>query len=211
MTHPDGIQLALFAGDDLGLWERWRVGRHVSGCDLCTRAIQELQAGREQVRELADSMPEGVNWSRLTEEMTGNIRVGLAAGECIAGFEKRPRAAKSGLAANAALVLACASVVAVAALWIELPKQETDHLISSLKSIRFERIGKVIGGAPLRASDVVLEASPFSIGIKENGGALTLLHPQGASISVDMQGSAGVRYIDADTDQVTTNRVYYAQ
>ena len=210
MTHPDAIRLALFAGDDLGIWERWRVARHVSGCGSCARVIQELQAGREQVRELAASMPDGVNWSRLTEEMTGNIRVGLAAGECIAGFEARPRR-KSGLAANAAMVLACATVVAVAALWIELPKSETDHLIGTLKGIRFERIGKVLRGAPIRASEVVIEASPFSLGIKENGGALTLLHPQGATLSVNMQGSAGVRYIDADTDQVTTNRVYYAQ
>lgn len=210
MTHPSEIQLALFAGDDLSVWSRWLMSRHVSRCSLCAGAVQELKAGREQVRTLTSTMPEGVNWSRLTEEMTGNIRVGLAAGECIAGFETRPRV-KSGLVTNAAMVLACATVVAVAALWIELPKSDTDHLIGTLKGIRFERIGKVIRGAPIRASAVVLEASPFSLGIKENGGALTLLHPQGGTLSVNMQGSAGVRYIDADTDQVTTNRVYYAQ
>ena len=219
MRHPGEIELALFAGGDLGhtgvgLWKRWTLGRHVSGCDECGRTVQELQSGRAKIRELAADMPDGLNWSRLTDEMTGNIRVGLAAGECIAGFEKSPRV-KSGLVANAAMVLAGATVIAVSALWIELPKQETDHLIGALRGIRFERIGKVIRGAPIRASlqtsGVVLEASPFSIGIKENGGALTLLHPQGATISVSMQGSAGVRYIDADTDQVTTNRVYYAQ
>jgi hypothetical protein len=210
MTHPDEIQLALFAGDDLGAWKRWRVSRHVSGCGTCARAIQELQAGREQLRDLAASMPESVNWPRLTEEITGNIRVGLAAGECIAGFEKRPRV-KSGLVTNAAMVMACATVVAVGALWIELPKTETDHLITTLKGIRFERIGKVMRGSSLRASEAVIEASPLSIEIKENGSAFSLLHPHGASISVNMQGSAGVRYIDADTDQVTTNRVYYAQ
>ena len=215
MRHPGEIELALFAGDDLGLWKRWTLARHVSGCDECRRAVQELKSGSARIRELAADMPDSLNWSRLTDEMTGNIRVGLAAGECIAGFEKSPRV-KSGLLANAAMVLAGATVIAVAALWIELPKQETDHLVGALQGIRFERIGKVIRGAPIRASlmqtpEVVLEASPFSIGIKENGGALTLLHPQGASISVNMQGSAGVRYIDADTDQVTTNRVYYAQ
>jgi len=26
-----------------------------------------------------------------------------------------------------------------------------------------------------------------------------------------LQGSAGVRYVDADTGQVTTNKVYYAE
>ena len=89
--------------------------------------------------------------------------------------------------------------------------KETDQLIQILKGIRFERIGKVVRSAPLRGADVVLEASPVSIGIQENGGALTLLHPHGSSISVNLQGSAGVRFVDADTDQVTTNRVYYAQ
>ena len=215
MKHPGQFELALFAGDDLAFWKRWSIARHISTCEDCGRVVQELRSGRARLRESAAAIPDGLNWTRLTDEMTGNIRVGLAAGECIAGFEKSPRV-KSGLLANAAMVLAGATVIALAALWIELPKQETDHLIGALQSIRFERIGKVMRGAPLRASlmqtrEVVLEASPFSIGIKENGGALTLLHPQGASLSVNMQGSAGVRYIDADTDQVTTNRVYYAQ
>lgn len=210
MRHPDEIQLALYAGDDLDAWKRWRVGRHVLRCTVCSEAVAELKAARERIRDLAAETPDGLNWARLSDEMTGNIRVGLAAGECIAGFEKSPRA-KSGLAAHAGLVLAGATVVAMTALWVQLPRQETDQLIHALKGIRFERIGKVLRSAPLRGSEVVLEASPGSIGIKENGGALTLLHPQGSSISVNLQGSAGVRFVDADTDQVTTNRVYYAQ
>ena len=169
--------MALFAGHDLSGWRRWLLSRHVSRCGVCASTVQELQACREQMRDLASDLPEGVNWSRLTEEMTGNIRVGLAAGECIAGFEKSPRT-RSGLLSNAAMVLAGATVVAVSALWIELPKSETDHLTAALKNIRFERIGKVIRGGPVRGSAVVLEASPFSLGIRENGGALTLLHPQ---------------------------------
>jgi len=49
--------------------------------------------------------------------------------------------------------------------------------------------------------------------VRENGGSLALLHPRsdGLTISVNMQGSAGARYIDSDTGQVTINRVYYAQ
>jgi len=30
-------------------------------------------------------------------------------------------------------------------------------------------------------------------------------------VSVSMQGSARAQYVDADTDQVTINKVYYAQ
>jgi hypothetical protein len=36
-------------------------------------------------------------------------------------------------------------------------------------------------------------------------------HSDGATVSVSIDGSAGVRFVDADTGQVTTNQVYYAQ
>ena len=32
--------------------------------------------------------PKDLNWNRLAEDMTGNIRVGLAAGEAIARFDR---------------------------------------------------------------------------------------------------------------------------
>lgn len=211
--HPDEIRLALFAGGDLGSWSRWKVGRHVARCQECAVEVESLRYGREQIRELAAEMPASVNWSRLAQDMTGNIRVGLAAGECVGGFKKKQRGAKKGLAWHAALVLACATVIAIAALWIRLPKPEIDHLVSSLQKIRFDRIGHVVRGHVPVQEEVVLEASPVGIGIKENGGVMSLLHPRstGAAVSVSMQGSAGVRYVDADNGQVTTNRVYYAQ
>jgi hypothetical protein len=167
-------------------------------------------------------MPEGVNWARLAPEMTGNIRVGLAAGECIAGFEKRLIVSKPRLAWHATIVLACATVVVITTLWFSLPKSELDHLVGSLKQIRFDRMGKLVRQPALFPEGIVLEASPSSIGIRENGGTMSLLQPRSVNpanaadflrpvISVNMQGSAGARYVDADSGQVTTNRVYYAQ
>jgi hypothetical protein len=51
--------------------------------------------------------------------------------------------------------------------------------------------------------------------VKENGRTMSLTHPHSdsdsATVSVNMQGSAGVRFIDADSGQVTTNKVYYAE
>ena len=61
---------------------------------------------------------------------------------------------------------------------------------------------------------MVLEASPTPIEVKSgNGRALSLMHPRSdsATVSVNMQDSAGVRYVDADTGQATINTVYYAQ
>jgi len=61
--------------------------------------------------------------------------------------------------------------------------------------------------------DVVLEASSSAIEVKENGRAMSLTHPHSdhVTVSVSLRGSAGVRYVDADTGQVTTNKVYYAE
>jgi hypothetical protein len=213
VKHPSDIQLALFAGDDLGRWNRWRMRAHVSGCPQCSRDVQAHQAARVDLRELAAEMPEGLNWSRLSPEITGNIRVGLAAGECIAGFEKHSMVPKPRLAWHAATVLACATIIVVTTLWFSLPKGELDYLAASLKQVRFDRIGKAVRGPVLAQDGIVLEASPSSIGIRENGGTMSFLQPHSetGAISVSMQGSAGVRYVDADSGQVTTNRVYYAQ
>lgn len=227
MKHPSEIQLALWAGHDLGVWSRWRVGAHVAHCAVCSAEVQAHQSGSAQLRELASVMPEHINWTRLAPEMTGNIRVGLAAGECIAGFQKGPRALthkllQRRLGWHAAAVLGCATVVVITALWLSLPKSEFERMAGSLQRIRVDRLGKVVRAPALLQDGIVLEASPFSIAIRENGGTMSLLQPRPVNpvnaadlarpiISVNMQGSAGARYVDAESGQVTTNRVYYAQ
>lgn len=212
--HPHEAQLALYASGDLGFWQQRRVRGHVEACADCGREVRALQQTTVRLRELAAEQPEQLNWQRLAQEMTGNIRVGLAAGECIAGFEKTNRTRRPKLFWHTAGVLGCATVVVLATLWVNLPKPELDHLLSSLGQIRWERIGTVPHSQAAAAQDwVVLEASPSSIEVKSNGHALTLMHPRsdGATVSINMQDSAGVRYVDADSGQVTINKVYYAQ
>ena len=211
MRHPDEIQLALFAGGDLGTWDRWRVGRHVARCANCENEVETLRAGGVELKELAAELPKDLNWNRLAEEMTGNIRVGLAAGEAIAGFDKpaaalRPRR----LGWNAAMVLACATVVFVTAFWINLPQQQAEHLMSSLRRIASGQAGQ---RPALTPESVVLNASSSAIEVTENGRTMSFLRPHSdnVTVSVNMKGSAGVRYVDADTGQVTTNKVYYAE
>jgi len=214
MKHPNEVQLALFAGGDLGYWDRWRVRRHVSRCSGCESEVQALRTAGEQVRELTAELPKDVNWQSLAEEMTGNIRVGLAAGEAIARFDRPATAGKaSGLGWNAAMVVACATAVFVAGFWINVPQPQKDHLLTALRRIRTERIGTLVSGRNAGQEDVVLEASSFGIEVKENGRTMSLTHPAspGVTVSINMKGSAGVRYVDADTGQVTTNKVYYAE
>jgi hypothetical protein len=211
MRHPQEVQLALFAGGDLGLWDRWQVRRHVSRCSHCEEEMAALRNASEQVREALPDLPKDINWNRLAEEMTGNIRVGLAAGEAIARFDRpiaRVRPARLGW--NAALVLGCATVVFVTAFWTSLPREQAQHLTSALQKIFTGQTGRHAVASP---DDVMLEASSSAIEVKENGRTMMLTHPRsdGGTVSISMKGSAGVRYVDADTGQVTINKVYYAE
>jgi hypothetical protein len=227
MKHPAPVQIALFAGGDLGRWERWRVARHIAGCSECRHEVEALcdAAGqlRDQLQEMTNDMadlPNGLNWNRLAQEMTGNIRVGLAAGEAIALFDK-PLRTRSRLgwprhSWNAALVVLGATVIFGIAFWTSLPPQQAQHLWASLQRIRTERIGTVVhsgtASTGTNPEGVVLEASSSSIQVRENGRAMSLIpHSDGATVSVSMHGSAGVSFVDADTGQVTINKVYYAE
>lgn len=209
--HPGEAQLALFAGGDLGRWERWQVKRHIARCAGCAREASALRAASEQVREAAPDLPKDINWNRLAEEMTGNIRVGLAAGEAISRFDRpavRVRTWRMGW--NAAAVLACATVVFVTAFWTSLPREQSQHLSSALQKIFSGQAGR---HAVVPQDDVMLEASTSAIEVKENGSTMMLTHPRsdGVTVSISMRGSAGVRYVDDTTGQVTTNKVYYAE
>jgi hypothetical protein len=159
-------------------------------------------------------LPENLNWNQLAGEMTANIRVGLAAGEAIARFDRpsltgRPRH----MGWNAALVVAGATVVFGAAFWMNLPRPQMDHLLSAFGRIRTERIGKLVQHAAAGTEDVMLEASSSSLDLSQNGRTLSLIHPHSdaVTVSVSTRGSMGVRYVDADTGQVTTNKVYDAE
>lgn len=222
MNHPVPTQIALFSGGDLGRWESWRVSRHIAHCPQCRHEVQALRDASTHLRDLASELPElpgTPDFDRLAEEMTGNIRVGLAAGEAIAIFDKPIRSARR-FRWNAALVALGATGIFALAFWTSLPPQQADHLLSALGHIRVERIGTLLHSSPAArttaAEDVVLEASSSGIQVKENGRAMSLIPRSDAAlesttVSVNMLGSAGVRYVDTDTGQVTTNKVYYAE
>jgi len=209
LKHPGEIQLALFAGGDLGFVERRRVDKHLRACEDCRSDVEALRNGTKSLRSLANEMPDGVNWTRLSQEMTGNIRVGLAAGECVGPV---PTGRPKSLAWHAMAVMAAAFVLVIGALSVNLPREQTDRLMSSLRAIRWHRVGTVLR-VPLQDGIVLLEASQTSIDLKANGGTMSFLTPKndGVAVSVSMQGSAGTQYVDSDTGQVTINRVYYAQ
>jgi hypothetical protein len=213
-NHPTEADLALYSGDDLSVWRSWRIRRHLSACTLCRKEVKAHRDGLAALHSSpASDVPGQANWQRLSQEMTGNIRVGLAAGECIAGFEKTIRPAKPRLLWHTALVFTGVSIVSIAALSINLSTEERDGLFSKLGRIRWERMFRTVSSASLAQDAVVLEAGPTGIEVKANGREMSLTHPNSGdgTVSINIQDSAGVRYVDADSGQVTTNRVYYAQ
>ena len=51
MHHPPIDELALFAGGDCGVFEKWRISRHVSACRDCRSEIEAFRAAEATLRE----------------------------------------------------------------------------------------------------------------------------------------------------------------
>lgn len=179
--HPDESQLALYAGGELNWWRRWRLSRHLRKCTECRRQAEEFSRWRQWVRG-AGELPPGVNWNRLAAEMRANIRVGLAAGECVG-------TAAEGLRWRPAL-LALPVLALVLAGWLlqvwHPPLRRPPHVAS-----------------------VVLAATSSGVELRQKGSALAVLHPRGDETSSIAAGDA-VRsgYLDRETGYVTISYVY---
>jgi hypothetical protein len=206
MTHPDEGRLALLAGRDTGFWDQWTVGRHVRRCQTCRETLKSFQQLRLNLKPQLDHMPPGVNWDRLAAEMKANIHVGLAAGECV--DEPGSRAAAWTAWWKPATAVTALLFIAISSFWMKVPRDEQRALARNIAKL-WSR------GAPPELERVVyLEADRNGIQIKENGAALTIMHPAVSTasatpiVSVSTQGSLRARYIDDDTGQITITNVY---
>lgn len=206
MRHTAETDLALYGTGDLAWWRRQWIGLHVARCAECGRRAEEYRADRERVRSLADEMP-GVRWERLAAEMAANIRVGLAAGECVA-----PRAPRhtipTGWRVAGAIAGFCALLVL--AWWLNMPASQTASLGRAMKAIVNGPQWQARHILGLDDTSTLVEASAEGVELRENGGALTLSQRgvRPASVTLNTQGSARARYVDADTGQVTITSVY---
>lgn len=191
MKHPGQSDLALFAGGDLRLLDRWRVGRHVRHCLSCHQDLESFRSASAALREEASSLPYEMNWDRLAGEMTANIHVGLEAGECV-GPARQKAVSGNGLGWRAAAVMAAMSLILLAA-WILNPPER--------------RIG-----AGVRGPSIEIRNTATGLELNENGSALVLLHGRGIRpqrpIVVSAPGTLRARFVDEDTDQITINHVY---
>jgi hypothetical protein len=206
MRHTSETDLALYATNDLARWRRYWIGLHVARCAQCRERVDEYRADRDHLRSIGEELP-GVRWERLAAEMAANIRVGLAAGECVA-----PRAPRHtiplGWRVGAAITGFCALLVL--AWWLNMPASQTASLGRAMKAIVNGREWQARRMLGLDDAATLVEASAEGVELRENGGALTLSQ-RGArpvSVTLNTQGSARARYIDSDTGQVTITSVY---
>jgi hypothetical protein len=183
MKHPNQATLALHAGGDLGRIARWRTGRHVARCERCREEMAAFEGMRQALPDLAE-MPE-INWNRLAAEMKANIRLGLAAGECVRASEPL---GQTPLFGGARAVVAMASLMALVAAGLVL-----------------QHPAPVVAYEP----GIVVEATADGIRVSEGGQAMGLLtsgaEKRDVTYTVGAQGSMEARYVDRDTGYVTVN------
>jgi hypothetical protein len=204
-THVQDTMLALYVSGDVALWHRAAVRLHVGRCDQCRRRVERHRADLAGIREAAAWMPEGVDWNRLAPEMTANIHVGLAAGECVA-----PRLRKSiGFGWRPAAVAAAVAVLLAGAWWLNTPPAQSQSLGHALRSA-WNAPGGGVRPAFTEDRGPVVEVTASGIELHENGNSFRV--SQGTTtplaVSMSVQGSASARYVDSDTGQMTITSVY---
>jgi hypothetical protein len=185
MKHPNQATLALHAGGDLGAFAGWRARRHLARCAECREELARFAECRRWLPSIEDSAD--VHWNRLAAEMKANIRLGLAAGECVREDET---AGAAGIWSTARMGVALASVVVLLAAGLML-----------------ERPAPGVA----RETGAVVQAVAGGVQVREGGQSMGLMHAgtsrDAVTYQAGAQGSVEARYVDAETGYVTVNTV----
>jgi len=182
--HPSEAALALHAGGDLSPIARWRIERHLRQCEPCQDEILAFQDVRRMVADLS-AMPD-VPWARLSAEMQANIRLGLAAGECV---RENPGESGSRWFSGFRMAVAAATVTILvgASLLIERPAQR-------------------VAGPDNQA---VAQATMDGVQVSAGSESMDLKHGSihNVSYSASAQGAVGDTYFDPVTHDYMVNGV----
>jgi hypothetical protein len=165
--------------------------------------LASYRRDRKELDRLALQMPAGAdwNWDKLAVEMTANIRVGLAAGECVAPRPERRLHSTPWRVAAASVGLAVLLVVG----WLlNTPKAQTAS---------FGRAMRAIVSSSWRtpeATGPVVSVSASGIELRDGGVRLDVSQGDArpVAVSLSVKGSARARYVDSETGQVTITSVY---
>lgn len=194
MKHPNEADLALFAGHDLNFVSEWRIGRHVARCEQCRETADAFGSLRSDVAVLRE-LPADITWNRLASEMKANIRLGLAAGECVAG-KHAASASKAPVFSGLHTLLAYASLIAlvVAGVWLQRPAPSDKRTVTA---------------TAMENGRSVLAATGDGIELTEGGRSLGLRYDASRDVnySADAKGAMGARYVDTSTGYLTVVNV----
>jgi anti-sigma factor RsiW len=186
MRHPNQSTLALHAGGDLGKFARWRLERHLANCDACTAEVAAFESTRLMMGELGE-IPE-VPWNQLAAEMKANIRLGLAAGECVRGMESS--LGNGHWLSGARAAMACAGVVALIAAGILLQKP-LPHTVAAAAPM----VEAIDNGIQLSAGGTAVGLMNHAVIVKD------------VSYLPNAQGGMSASYVNA-SGYITVNTVY---
>ena len=184
MRHPNQATLALHAGGDLGRFARWKLERHLAKCDACAAEVAAYENNREMMAGLAD-LPE-LPWNQLAAEMKANIRLGLAAGECVREMETSLRGSR--WLSGARVVVACAGIVILIVTGVVLQRPEPQPVVSLIPTVEATDNG------------IQLSAGGTSVGLMNHG-------VKRVSYLPNADGGMSASYVNA-SGYITVNTVY---
>src|SRR5581483_6826265 len=184
---------------ELPLFVRWRVGRHVRHCANCEQQVALFHSAKAELkREAASQTLTGfeaiADWSRLEQEMLGNIGVGVAAARCIENVH-----------AGRKILIRVAFAAGLTAFFVggwmtHIAAGQTQHLFASLRrAVGVER-------PPITGTE--LRTTPDGIAVRTEGATLRILHPPSAVVSLSGRSSVAARYVDEETGELTITKVY---
>jgi len=186
MTHPPETDLALYAAGDLAWFRQWRTDRHVRGCNACQQVASEYSELCGEMKNMHNRAQPG-NWARLSSEIKANVRLGLAAGECVVSRSSpRPVVSGSRLVAAGALLTVLFAIGA----FVSRPDLHA--------------------GFGQRASGTILEAAGNSIQVSGTQQTLRIRNRAQHNViySVGAQGELRARSLDPETGNVSIIHVY---
>jgi hypothetical protein len=189
MRHPDEQTLALHSSGDLGWFARWRAERHVAQCAQCRDEVASFREMREALPDMAE-LPD-VQWNRIAGEMRANIRLGLAAGECVAEPAELP---PSPLFGKARAVLAFASVFTVIVTGLVLERVKPNPRPVDVAAV--PEVRATSDGIQMRSGNQGFELIHAGVQVTD------VVH------TVNAQGTMGASYVDPQTGYVTMTKVY---
>lgn len=208
--HLSETVLALYATGDLDWRDRIAAAWHIRGCERCAKAANEFREDVAFRKQAAEGMPLPANWDALAEEMAANIRLGLAASECIRDVQPRLTIKPVGATRPnwfwkpaSGIALAMALVLTV---WFSFMPPEQSRVFTRVWDAA---VNGRSNAAPL--DSMVLEGSASGVELRKGSRTSVRLLVAGHKpdqFSANLDGSMRAQYVDEESGQVTVTNVY---